>query len=89
MAKRVSLKKAVALIVSDVASSHHHWSYLKAQKEAKMADPSYESSPESWKKHDVRELKIAQAACDLIESTGRAPKSLVMGEAAAELGIVW
>lgn len=79
----------MALIVSDVESSLRHWNYLVSQKQAVMMDPNWESSPERWKKRDSRELAIALAARDSIVNTGRAPKSLVMGEAAKELGIQW
>lgn len=83
------LKLASDSITSDVASSRRHWAeFLNSSKES-LASHKASNARAFFTKQDERHIRIAEAAIQLIDNFGRAPKSLVLGEAAEELGVEW
>lgn len=86
MAKRKGLLQAACdLVTADPESSRRHWTQVK---EAAVRGAKDLAWPLRQRERYAVEADVAQAALDLIERTGKGPKSLVLGEAKAELGFL-
>lgn len=79
------LKQACDAITGDLRSSLRHWREVRDAARVRAND----INPVAARRRAIAiwELEVAQAAVRLIEHEGRAPRSLVMGEAADELGV--
>jgi hypothetical protein len=81
---KISTKIAITEITIDVESSIRHWAQVKINAEI-GANSSADPKRISFRKW---EAAIAKAALAQIKNTGRPPRSIVLNEAAQELGVI-
>lgn len=76
------LEKACDNIASDLEKSFRHWDYVKTNAEMMVETAGEREYVYAW------QYDIATSALDVIANQKKAPVSLVLGEAAKELGVM-